>query len=116
MDTNKFPFPFDIPYDKIIMPEKIKDKLDRKRIEYKNRLEDPSFNEREKIKIYYRIILLDLLFEKGEICTEDCFDLISEKIVLEWRRTPNNFYEAWDIIKDYCETSGKNIEAGTGLR
>ena len=104
---------------KITLPQNdsIKKALEKKLVEYKGRLAE--FNgipltiksEDKQTDSVYKIAIIEELFQKGEVDYRQMqIDLTEKHGFLTYR-----YNEAFFVIGDYCETSGKNTSGGTGF-
>ncbi|MDP3999665.1 MAG: hypothetical protein Q8P76_03690 [bacterium] len=98
----------------IVLPkdEERKQRLTRKREEYRHRLDNPDFSG-YKNEMLCRIEVLDRLLADGRAVTKD----ILNKLVKQYGSEVNldDFDSSCVIIEDYCETGGAKVRGGTGL-
>jgi|GEM_PF-2294453 len=118
------------PIIKLPKDESRKAQLQRKLEEYKTRIKaDRPLTRHPELhriiqqaawpQVAFCILILEALFEKGEVNTQNLSVDLSEKAKAAgglWTTTTAAAFEtACAIIKDYCETGGAHTHGGTGL-
>lgn len=87
--------------------------IDQKIAEYEKRRKLPEYTPTDRTELYYRILILRELQEKGTVNTSVLANTI--EMGLDPRFDIVAFNKAVAVIKDYAETGGEDLKGGTGL-
>lgn len=107
----------------VILPEHLRQRLERKAIEYDDRLygvESPTrYESPEQILSrpgyaaeFYKLTIAKRLLEHGRVDLVELADELSRKFGCN---NPNAYNQAAAVLKDYMQNEGTNVRGGTGF-
>lgn len=95
----------------ITLPDERRTQLTAKLREYEQRTERGSLDYR--LDARHKAVVLHELLTNGKISPFEMKNWVAEVLGSDF--DPELFARAWRVLKDYCETGGRNVPGGTGL-
>lgn len=104
----------------IVLPkdEATVEKLKKKLAEYEGRLTHPDWQTNHLISdTVCKIAVLKHLLSNGRVSDNDFPKVVADIAAMRYRGLDITLLsQAFGVIKDYCETGGKNVFGGTKLK